>query len=245
MANGTRWHVPDLLYLYSPRALSRAALQVKSSWLARKARPTLSGEAAADGSPPARATPCLRVPVPPYLAPHAPRRTFGERPCGAARFSNFVACGRGRVFKRGDRLSPFPPPPPGIVSARLFDPSSIDHPFLPRIARARRDRAYPDFRPDSSPTDRRGRRRRFRSRFAVRCFPSPAGRRDRRLSSIPAPVCLFVCFFIVFTRPSRMYVHRSCVRSVKLPPPSLSLVPAGHGIVFRVGRSIGPAGARE
>lgn len=57
-----------------------------------------------------------------FLALYAPRRTFEKRPFGVLYFSNSSRAVRG-PFSNAATGSPFPPPP-GIVSARLFDPAA-------------------------------------------------------------------------------------------------------------------------
>lgn len=170
-----------------------------------------------DGSPLARDTP--------YLRGLAPPRFLGKRPCGPARFSNFVACGR-PAFSNAATGSLSLPPLPGIVSARLFDPAArprrpVNRESIFAANRARgRDRADPDFRPDSygTPTDRRGRRRRFRSRFAVRCFPSTAIAATDDCHRHPTG--LFV-FYRSYLRSLRIYssIVRA-IRQVTFPLPS-------------------------
>lgn len=225
---------------------SRGALQVKSSWLARKApAPSLGFRRSA-------ARPGHAVPTRPgaaYLAPRAPRRTFEKRPCGAARFSNSARMrSAATAFSNGgDRRSPLPRAARGIVSARLYDPAAT--PATRRksrmnFCRESRDRANPNFRPDRpTPTDRRGRRRRFRSRFAVRCFPSP-GDRAATDDCHRDPTGRFVCFLSLFI--ARLAnIHRSRARSrlsssrasplpsLTLPPPTGNLIP--HRTVDRTG----------
>lgn len=101
----------------SPRALSRRLYRLNHHGWREKPRPTLSpaaGEAALGGLL------CGTRRGAAFVALHAPRRTFEKRPFAVLCFSNPSRAVRG-PFSNAATGSPFPPPP-GIVSARFFDP---------------------------------------------------------------------------------------------------------------------------